>query len=345
MHTSLPSKSSLKHRGVSLLEVLVAIGVTAIGLLGVMTLIPLGGAQARQGQIYDRSVVVGESAMAEVRARQMVYSPRWIKADGTAPTQLPVCIDPRGVAAGLGPTFPLNEVNNQIPRMTRVTLRDPNGGVMGAAAAEHIFTSMDDLSVGEPRDRSLPPLQLWSIAGDATDSSNFVRRQFKGSMTWMVTVQGYHFGTTILPTTSMHPSLFKVHVVVFNNRIVLSDATTEYQAEVLEIPGGGVSGGDITVNFLTALEDQFKVPENEWVMLSGKHVLNQNNPDQWVPVHEWYRVLAADPDPALPTKYYLTLAGPDWNVPANLTQLTFIRGTVAVYTRNMKLETSSLWAN
>lgn len=342
MHTSLPSKSSLKHRGVSLLEVLVAIGVTAIGLLGVMTLIPLGGAQARQGQIYDRSVVVGESAMAEVRARQMVYSPRWIKADGTAPTQLPVCIDPRGVAAGLGPAFPQTALHPQIPQMTRVSLRvDANSNTpLSAAAADYIFTSMDDLSVGEPRDRSLPPLQLWSIAGDATDSSNFVRRQFKGSMTWMVTVQGNY----PYPGLAPNRSLYKVHVVVFNDRIINSDLTTEYQAEVENIPGGGVSGGDITVNFVTALEDQFKLPENQWVMLSGRWV-HPNDQSQWVPIHEWYRVLAADPDPALPTKYYLTLAGPDWNVPANLTQLTFIRGTVAVYTRNMKLETSSLWAN
>ncbi|MBN2295882.1 MAG: prepilin-type N-terminal cleavage/methylation domain-containing protein [Pirellulales bacterium] len=65
-----PSKRG--RRGITLLEVLVSIGVIAVGLLGVATLIPLGSFAVNETAKADRSAALGRAAMHEVRVRDML---------------------------------------------------------------------------------------------------------------------------------------------------------------------------------------------------------------------------------------------------------------------------------
>ena len=103
----------MRRRAVSLLEVLFSLGVIAIGLLGVMALLPLGLFQMGKGNIADRSSRVGLNAVEEFEILGMRRPDAWIHADGTpvqspnkpatvAPPHLPVgysfCIDPRFTA-------------------------------------------------------------------------------------------------------------------------------------------------------------------------------------------------------------------------------------------------------
>lgn len=60
------------RRGVTLLEVLISIGVLAIGLLGVAHLIPLGTFSVNETAKADRSAAMGRAAMHEVRVRDML---------------------------------------------------------------------------------------------------------------------------------------------------------------------------------------------------------------------------------------------------------------------------------
>ncbi|HTN74191.1 MAG TPA: prepilin-type N-terminal cleavage/methylation domain-containing protein, partial [Pirellulaceae bacterium] len=96
------ARAHVSRRGITLLEVLISIGVTAIGILGVMSLIPLAGSQARKGQIAERSIVIGLAGVGEMQTRGMLNPNNWIDNAGNtnsngyfvSPGALrPVCID------------------------------------------------------------------------------------------------------------------------------------------------------------------------------------------------------------------------------------------------------------
>lgn len=53
------------RRGITLMEVLIAIGIFAIGLTSVASLLPAGGSQARKAIISDRSANLAENALAD----------------------------------------------------------------------------------------------------------------------------------------------------------------------------------------------------------------------------------------------------------------------------------------
>lgn len=101
----------MRRRAVSLLEVLFSIGVIAIGLAGILALLPLGLYQMGKGNVADRSSRAGLNAVEDFEIRGMGRPDTWIHADGTpvqsatkvaAVPHLPIgysfCIDPRFIA-------------------------------------------------------------------------------------------------------------------------------------------------------------------------------------------------------------------------------------------------------
>jgi hypothetical protein len=63
---------------VSLIEVTFAIGVVAVGLLGVMALVPLGLHEVGRGNAVDRSSRLAMNAMEELRARGFANPGSWV---------------------------------------------------------------------------------------------------------------------------------------------------------------------------------------------------------------------------------------------------------------------------
>ena len=59
------TRHSRSRRGITLIEVLIAIGIFAIGLTSVAALLPAGGSQARKAMISDRSANLAENALAD----------------------------------------------------------------------------------------------------------------------------------------------------------------------------------------------------------------------------------------------------------------------------------------
>jgi hypothetical protein len=355
-----------RRRGVSLLEVLISIGVTSIGLLGVLSLIPLGGAQTRQGQVLERAATIGPAAMAEVRARDMLAPMNWITTTGTAGSGYlgtSFCIDPMDIAS-IGPasapaTFPALGTA-KMPRLAlwNYMIGPPDNTanpskIMSLPLARTIFQSHDDLRIVDlQRDRTLPPLAVWErISNDATNTDlskaplTPTRRQDEGHMSWMITA---------FPNLAKGSpyDLYTVSIVVFNRRIMDSAIRSEFTTNVIPnatgFPGGGVSGGDVIVSFDTSTYSadeirEAKTPENSWVLLSGQVPVPNSNP---INVFQWYRVLGSEQTNT--NERQLTLAGPDWPVsntanPVQNTQMTIIPGTVAVYQENMQIEGTSLW--
>ena len=115
-----------QRRGISLLEVLISVGVIALGIFGVAALIPVAQFKVEQGLTAERTATMGQRAVAEFRIRNMgapgtVARPNWVTAVGTTkspidgsdligPPSLPggdtviasgFCIDPLGIAFGV----------------------------------------------------------------------------------------------------------------------------------------------------------------------------------------------------------------------------------------------------
>lgn len=81
------------RRGITLMEVLIAIGILAIGLTSVAALVPAGGSQARRAIISDRAANIAENALADAVTIGLT---RPLSLTGTAAR---VVIDPAGALA------------------------------------------------------------------------------------------------------------------------------------------------------------------------------------------------------------------------------------------------------
>ncbi|MFV2070509.1 MAG: hypothetical protein ACC645_26375, partial [Pirellulales bacterium] len=79
----------MKRHGVSLIECMFAIGVAAVGLLGVLAVVPLGLYQVGKGNVADRSMRTGLNAVEQFDLRGMRRPDNWLYAS-QGPTAAPV---------------------------------------------------------------------------------------------------------------------------------------------------------------------------------------------------------------------------------------------------------------
>ena len=306
-----------KHRhpsGVSLLEVMFAIGVVGIGLLGVAALLPIAGQQVGMAHVADMASVVGRNAFREIDIRGYKRLDMWIDGTGNAYTPpnatTAFCIDPLYVATNGAST---------LGNMTRVNVRAQAGGTTGLSLAEAdlIFRSHDELTFDKPDEQLDPATQKY-----VTNGTTELRREDEGRMSWFATIvpKRENDGNT-------SADLFTLSVVVALNRPLTPSAENEATFGVSNIRSS-VAGGDFK---LDASFSQLDVREGNWVMLIG----NGSTPN----AYRWFRVVAMNE-----ATRDLTLYGGDWEYAANNTQVVVVRGVVAVFEKTIRLETSSLWA-
>lgn len=337
----------VSRHGFNLLEVLIAMFVLTIGMLGVAAAVSMGNFLAVRTLIADRTAAVGRNALAEVRVREILNPRTWVNPDGTPvlpindpdaalPPGEAFCIDPLYIAwtlqaTGLQPhlgRFPFYDPNTLLT-MSRVTLNwaPPNS----ADYFGRVFRAEDDLLfesaiLSRPRlifraAGAMPPMP-----GELPPGSP-IRADSQGMYSWMVTVV-----PTVTPGVSAGSQKYAVSVVVFRNRDMTwrDDPTAEAPAErvaTVNFMGLGIGGGDVRLSFTSQPgQDGFAaldVAEGQWLLLGGRGIL-PSNPER--KVFAWYRVLspgqtygpAGHPHPfgGDPNRYYreLTLAGPDWNL-------------------------------
>jgi hypothetical protein len=150
---------SRRRPGVTILEVLFAIMVTAIGLMGAITLLPVAATQARKARTTDAATTAVTAAVGDFDTKGMRMPSRWIGwnqdwdlrasppkpaasfrhlAEMSLPYGVSLCIDPRGIAANdqdnntrrelstfpytAISAFPYDPITSPAPRMFRVTL-------------------------------------------------------------------------------------------------------------------------------------------------------------------------------------------------------------------------------
>lgn len=74
---------SVARRGISLLEVLISAFVLSIGMLGLLSLVPVGGYRMGQVNQFDRAAATGRHAFREFKTRDMLEPNRWMWWDDT----------------------------------------------------------------------------------------------------------------------------------------------------------------------------------------------------------------------------------------------------------------------
>ena len=68
---------SPRPRGISLTEVLIAMGILTVGLLGVASVFPVGGWYMQRAEIADRGSAIAQSVMSDIIARGMMNPESW----------------------------------------------------------------------------------------------------------------------------------------------------------------------------------------------------------------------------------------------------------------------------
>ena len=328
---STPTLTAVVHSrcGLSLIEVLVAIFVVTVGLLGVVTLLPLSQKDASQGAIDDQVSLVGKSAWRDFVIRGMNRPGVWFYGDGqpvydqslqTPPTFV---LDPWLMARGQAQSF------GNLPGIPRATLGDMNGNLCSQDLADELFMFSDDLIFQSPADTVGLPQQLFTGAGD--------KRSSAGLFSWMAVLSPELAAPQFKPV----PGFYHLSVVIFHRRSFSLDPLQNLQNEqvyVATASGGGLGGVDVSIS------GDLQVKRNQWIALVSR------NPLRGV---RWYRVARAiEPDSDNPF-WQCSLAGPDVDlntqngffvnnlvdgVVVKLADAVVVKGVVAVFEKVIPLD-------
>jgi hypothetical protein len=297
------------RRGLSLLEVLFAIGVLLFGLLGVAALIPLGQMALWETAKADRCGACGRAAMREIQVSRLLDFRYWYWtpqgptitgyfwgcfppfiaantiADNFATVSacsdaMPFVIDPLGRANRLPEMFGQIPITNNISIfLPRRTLRILPLAVSStypqppqALINEQLFYWSDDLPFDVPKNSVIRPALIKTSTGVVTTSL--------GDYSWFFTVMPVATEMS-LPVASRR--LFNVSVAVcYKRNFRIYDPSNLYPNS----PSTNALDGEhtATINLNTGfpgmgigggtvqLNGSVNVKENQWVMLYYLHV-------------------------------------------------------------------------
>ena len=300
------------RRGVSLMEVLMSIFILTVGLLGMASLIPVGGFQVSEAIKADRAATVGRAAFNEVRMRGLLDPRAWRNGNSVDTSQFFV-IDPLGNNQNGGFKVLLN--SSQLVHLRR--WRDDNQEI-NPVLIRHIFTSHDDLIFVPADNPDDPPRQVLGTTGKRPSGHQY---------SWLVTVVpvGSEAGE---PTQG---ELHRVSVAVFYSRPSASD-TKAAPVVSAHVEGGSLPFGTLVLDSLgDAGETKEKLQalkDNRWIFITDGGG-----------VHRWYRII-------LRRGNRITVDGPqiDFSNDSNL-QVVLFKDVVGVYEDSMKLGGPSLWTD
>lgn len=146
-----------RRAGITVLEVLIAIGILAIGLTSVLSLIPLGRSLLTKAVVADHGGYLLDNARATVLTAGLANVDALTGVDGGPCPGTPLVIDPLGLAGG---SWPAEYGLNPAVLRSAATLADatedgarPRAGPVAALG----FTAADDLLMTMPDNDDLPP--------------------------------------------------------------------------------------------------------------------------------------------------------------------------------------------
>ena len=341
------SGSSPLRSAFSLLEVLIAMFILTVGMLGIAAAVVIGNASALRAMVADRVASVGRNVLADVRTREWLDATRWMNVDGSPvvphrDAPLPIgeafCIDPLYIAAVINQAggLPAPELGRfpydptpTVLSMRRVSVNvavnptQPQLVLSNRRFWERLCVAEDDL-VFDSTALSRPRLVFRTDAGKImavptlpgeTPAGNPLYPDYQGMYSWMVTVVPQVPG---VPSVSQS---YLVSAVIFRNRNLLwpVDPAADMPGERVAI-ANFLGGADLRLSVPNSAvgtrdpDEYLRIPEGQYLLLAGRVLVNVN-PPQFQNVFLWYRVIAASELSQNGSFYQrdLTVAGPDWN--------------------------------
>jgi prepilin-type N-terminal cleavage/methylation domain-containing protein len=206
----MPSHQNLR-RGITLLEVMIAIGILAIGLTSVMALIPAGQSEASKAVVLDRAATIATNALADAVTYGL-----------TRPDSI--------VVTGSGNVIVFDPVNPSFLNAGAASLR--TAGVLSSGthlAADNAILRLvtqgrDDVAYTPPTNDDDPPSNQFTLA--ARGPSNVAApnlRAFDGRMTCLISLAKIDAASTAALTAGDQARL---SVIVFHNRDVTTPSAT-----------------------------------------------------------------------------------------------------------------------
>lgn len=330
----------------SLLEVLIAMFILTVGMLGIAAVVVIGNASALRAMVADRVANVGRNGLAEVRTREMLNATRWVNINGSPvvanrdqplPAGEAFCIDPLYISAVIAqnggvPSADLGRFpyDSTVLSMRRVSLNiaanptQPQLVLGNRKLWERVFVAEDDLvfdAAALSRPRLLfrtdtgATLPVPALPGD-TGGGNPLYPDYQGMYSWMVTV------VPLVPRAPASTQKYQVSVVVFRNRNLLwrDDPTADMPGERVAV-ANLLGGGDVRLSVPMAAvgigdaDEYLNVPAGQYLLLGGRATV-RTDPPQFQNVFFWYRVIASGELTQVGNYYQreFTLAGPDWDL-------------------------------
>lgn len=331
--------AAIRRCGISLLEVLICIGVVAIGLVSIAALIPVGGLQVQRANTEERKGTLGLNAFREFQIRGMdkvenwvrYNSPNWVSYNNppltlTAPNYSdfqylpPVAIDPLMVAIGQNAgasaaaavsTFPANYTSGPLmPRLTLNSLCSISGPtyVANRSLADAVFTAADDVVTNIPDDASQfgVPGQMYA---DPPINSAPLKNDFNGAFTWLATLTPNLPNTVPNSSGSMQPpqagDQYTLSVVVFDRRILTTPVAANLEG-----------GQEEMVQAVSATPAAVSVGGGEFTLVDSSanafSKLSMVRPEQWLMLTRYVPYLFSGTSyPWIEAKWYRIVAVSD----------------------------------
>lgn len=328
----------MTRKAVTLLEVMFALGIVSVGILGVLLVLALAGRQAATGERIDTASRLGKSAVQEFHVRSMnMASPgkKQTWAINSFDPSVSYCLDPIFVgqhgSASPACYFPaFDPATVPGPRMTRISLRAvpwaPNIAPVAWSGdlAWQVFGGHDDLLFSLPSDRNELPVGLTPSDSCRKSADNF---------SWFATI-------------TSHPTEFDsrlLSIVVCHRRNL--DMQTERIVDVAFDPwitsppppcsvaqhGGMVRLSPRPGRPLTDLD----IEKGDWLLLAGENASGKTR-------FAWYRVMGVMEMTASDTSREAMIFGPDWNLDF-ATQAMLFTDIVFVYEKTTWLDDSGMF--
>ncbi|WP_146436310.1 type IV pilus modification PilV family protein [Blastopirellula retiformator] len=270
MNTKQPTRT--RRGGITLVEVLMSTMVVMLGILGLISLIPLGSHLAERGTRSDRVASIGRRVYRDAVIRGILNPDTWLDLGKTAPvdqTRLRAGANPLPVRQSylIDPMFFVDNATQRqafpyvggTPQMRRLSLGAYNTDYdFVASRAERAFVSDDDFGVADaigyvrPDDREFPLEALFfrrDLDGDGNQTAaDNIRRQSAGTYSWAIMLTPEPSSTPVnvtsggnrppfaLAADASQPAtdIYNMSTIIFQDRQGKIPLTTEIAASLNE---------------------------------------------------------------------------------------------------------------
>lgn len=334
-----PSKRISRRlpRGVSLLEILVAIFILSVGLLGVAALIPVGNSEVVKTQIAHRSAETGLRAFREMKLRGYLNPQNWLSG-GQAVVNPDTgvmrpefagktfVIDPLTVASGSGQAIQDLEVKTLSVRSAMATESNKTAPQMPSPVAERVFIGQDNLHFFRPREQTLPP-RAFEVGASGP------RRLTNPFYSWMAMLSPMQ----VMPNGTLAPE-FKLDTYLMSVIVFYRDLPGEEPRRSIKMSADSLGGNEFRLTMPQGAPEDAKkfLRPRRWILLTDETRL-----------FRWYRLGTVEGSVAEDRNdRVVSLLGPDWDSQSSGSkpQAIVFESVVAVIEKMVQLEGQTMWS-